>query len=165
MFNFVDPTLRNGQGGLKIVITVYQPEPLAVSDEAVQLLRIAFAFGNVHPKDVQRHSDLLNLKLRQMADDGIAPITTNNQIGAHFQVPDWRFCAYARDPIAVVHKLDNLGLHPQFEGRELLCLRRQKIKKMPLRHEPLNLHRVGRREKSAMHTIRLLKAYFIRDTS
>src|SRR6266446_10489489 len=90
----------------------------------------------MHPNDIDWHSDLLNLKLRQIADNGIATITTNDQIGAHFQVPQWRLCAHSCDPISVAQKVDNSGLHPQFEGRELLRLRRQKIKKMPLRHEP-----------------------------
>ena len=56
----------------------------------------------MHPKNIDGHSDLLNLKLRQIADNGIATITTNDQIGADFQVPQGRLCAHSCDPISIV---------------------------------------------------------------
>src|SRR5207249_9885538 len=56
-FGRLDAALWNHETGLKIIVAINQNQQLPVPKKTEQLLRIAVAFRNVHPKDVYWHAE------------------------------------------------------------------------------------------------------------
>ena len=65
----------------------------------------------------------------------MAPVRANDKIRVHLQVALRRFCAHA-DHTRILHQqIDDFRFHVQLEFRKTFGVTREKIQKIPLRHE------------------------------
>ena len=99
------------------------------------MLGVAFAFGDVHPKNVDRDADFLNFKTGTLVSDGVAAIRANDEIGAKSAIAFRSFGTHTSDAIALEKKVDNFMLHVKCEGREPFGVTGEEIQEVPLRHE------------------------------
>src|SRR5437016_3239645 len=63
------------------------------------------------------------------------PVATNDQVGANFRGAIRRLNFDSNHAIAFAHHVYSLMLHAKIEMRIFAALRREKIEKIPLRHE------------------------------
>src|SRR4030095_201321 len=125
----------NHEADLEIIATIEQDEQFAVLERSERLLRIVRTLGETHPKNINRHAELLELQLRARMRNCVPAIGADDKIGMKLALAVRRFFSHAGHAIPIPQKIDNFVLHPQLEGWEHFCLFREKIQKVPLRHE------------------------------
>src|SRR5438477_11721121 len=131
----VEVAFWDNKTDLEIIAAVEENEQFPVAKKSKRLWRIAFSFGNAHPKDVDRHAKFLDLELSFRVCNRVTTVRTNDQVGPHFALAVWRFHADARNAVIFKKQIDDFMLHVQSKGGELLGVAGEKIQKIPLRHE------------------------------
>ena len=110
-FGRLDPALWNHETGLKIIVAIKQNQQLPVAKKTEQLFRIAFAFRNTHPKDVDRHSEFVDLESRALVCDRVTPVGADDEIGINVTLAFGRFRPRTGNAVAFEKKIDNFVLH------------------------------------------------------
>src|SRR5438132_14226883 len=67
--------------------------------------------------------------------DRMATVRTNDQVSPHFALAVCSFCADARNVLIFKKQIDDFMLQVQSKGWEPHCVAREKVQKIPLRHE------------------------------
>src|SRR5204862_3383508 len=106
-----------------------------VPKKSEQLFRIALAFRNTHPKDVDRYSEFLDLGSRALVCDRVTPVGADDEIGINVTLAFGRFRPRTGNAVAFEKKIDNFVLEVKREGRKLFRFSRKEVQKIPLRHK------------------------------
>jgi hypothetical protein len=106
-----------------------------VVKEPEELLRIAFASGNVHPKHVDRHAQFLKFKIGAPVGNGMTPIGADDQIAIKVAFTLGRLYSYTGDSLLIENQINHFVLHVKRESRKPSGLDGKKVQEIPLRHE------------------------------
>src|SRR5437660_7289472 len=134
-FDFIERTFRNNEADLKIVAAIKQDEKLAVPEKSKGLSRIVSAFGKAHPKNVDRHTELLEVKICSRMRDRLPAVGADYQIGINVAFALWRLRSHAHDAVVFEKKIDNLMLHVERKAWKTFRVRSEEVQKIPLRHK------------------------------
>ena len=65
----------------------------------------------------------------------MATVRTNDQISSYFALAGWALHADPSNLVIFKKQIDDFMLHGQNKGGEVHCAAREKVEKIPLRHE------------------------------
>src|SRR5947209_7776911 len=131
----VEVAFWDNKTDLEIIAAVEENEQFPVAKKSKRLWRIAFSFGNAHPKDVDRHAKFLDLELSFRVCNRVTTVRTNDQVGPHFALAVWRFHVDARMPAISKRRTVNFRWHFRAKGGKRLAWEGEKIQKTQFRQE------------------------------
>ena len=120
---------------MPIIAAIEHDQDLAGADPPQWLGTVAGMARESHPKHVDGRADIVDNEPGALAHDRVASVGPNDKIGGDRQWPLGGLHLQAGDAAGLFDHVGDLRLHAQAEASEAARVRRQKIEKVPLRHQ------------------------------
>src|ERR1017187_6018742 len=127
--------LRDHIRALPIIAVVQHHQNLTAAESPQGLLRIARLAAKPHPKHVDGRTQIDHFQPSLLPHYRMPPVRPQSQLGTDFQAARRGLRANPHNAPVLFNQVSDLRLHPQMKLRIGLGLLRDKIQKVPLRHQ------------------------------